>query len=85
MSGEPKEPVGDARDVAWLRREVVSLFETAKKVPDPDVASCTKLAELLWKLLPKNATEKQASDASRELDEHRRRVLEAGAPPTSVQ
>jgi len=81
MDGRPKEAGLDVKNVEWLREQVVDLFVRARSVADPDVASCTKLAELLFKLLPKGASGQVATDAARELAEHRRRVLESGAPP----
>lgn len=79
MAETAQEPtVG--RNVEWLRGEIVKLFETATKASEPDIPSCTKLAEILFKMLPKGATAAATSDAQKALAEHRQKTLEAGAP-----
>lgn len=72
-----RNPV-QVHDVGWLRSEVVKLFQTATSASEPDVPSCTKLAELLFKLLPKGGGEK--SPALQDLEEARRRIREGQAP-----
>lgn len=79
MAELPQAPDSDSKDVAWLRSEIVKLFETATRVAEPDIPSCTKLAEILFKMLPKGDG-KAATAAVKKLDEHRQRVLEGGAP-----
>lgn len=62
-----------------MRAQVVTLFETATEAKEPDIVSCTKLAELLFKMLPKGDG-KAATEAVKKLADHRQRVLEGGAP-----
>ena len=73
-------PQAVERNVEWLRSEVVALFESATRASEKDIASCTKLAELLYKLLPKGKEASATTDVQRKLADHRARVLEQGAP-----
>jgi len=52
-----------SKDQDWLRSEVVSLFQTATRSADKDMPTCVKLAELLYKLLPKGDPKKLGADA----------------------
>ena len=71
QAGVPEEPT-----VEWLRGECARLFGAASKAPEPDLASCAKLAELLFKMLPK-ANSDRRSVSTEDLEAARAAVLAA--------
>lgn len=69
MQQEPQD-----LSIEWLRKECVRLFATAAKAEEPDLPACSKLAELLYKMLPKGDGERAASQL--ELARQAREALE---------
>jgi hypothetical protein len=71
QDGVPQEPTAE-----WLRTECARLFGQASRAEEPDLASCAKLAELLFKMLPKGSGERQGLSQS-DLEAAREAVLAA--------
>lgn len=67
----------ERKDSRWLQQQAVELLAMARSQSEVDVASCTKLIDLLWKMLPKSV-EIDPKDA--ELEELRKQLLEGDDP-----
>lgn len=64
------------KDSKWLQQQAIELLEFARGQSDPDVASCTKLIDLLWKMLPKAA---ELDPEESELERMRQEIID-GTP-----
>lgn len=67
----------DRKDSEWLKGKLVTLLEAETAKGDPDVPSCAKIADLLWKMLPRASI----LDADQtELAAIRKRLIEGDDP-----
>ena len=49
----------ERKDSRWLQQQAVELLALARQQSEIDIGSCTKLIDLLWKMLPKHVEESE--------------------------